>query len=53
MRNIADAIEQFIISELFANEQDRVDVKRSGKTVLCSQPDHLHPDYPLHPGTGV
>lgn len=29
MRNIADAIEQFIISELFANEQDRVDVKRS------------------------
>ena len=29
MRNIADAIEQFFISELFANEQDRVDVKRS------------------------
>lgn len=29
MRNIADAIEQFIISELFANEQDQVDVKRS------------------------
>ncbi|MDO5596833.1 MULTISPECIES: CtsR family transcriptional regulator [Acidaminococcus] len=29
MRNIADAIEEFIISELFANEQDAVSVKRS------------------------
>lgn len=29
MRNVADVIEQFIISELFANEQDAVNVKRS------------------------
>ncbi|WP_432643337.1 CtsR family transcriptional regulator [Acidaminococcus sp.] len=29
MRNIADAIEEFIISELFANERDAVSVKRS------------------------
>lgn len=35
MRNIADAIEQFIISELFANEQDRVDVKRSQLAENC------------------
>lgn len=29
MRNIADVIEQFIISELFANEEDSINVKRS------------------------
>lgn len=29
MRNIADVIEQFIISELFANDEDSINVKRS------------------------
>ncbi len=29
MSNIADVIEQFIISELFANEEDSINVKRS------------------------
>jgi transcriptional regulator CtsR len=29
MRNIADVIEQFIISELFANDEDAINVKRS------------------------
>lgn len=29
MRNIADVIEQFIISELFANDEDSINVKEA------------------------
>lgn len=42
MQNVADLIEQFIIQELFAGEEDAVDVKRSQLAEkLCCAPSQI------------
>ena len=53
MRNIADVIEQFIISELFANDEDSINVKKKpacGKAFLRAQSDYLYPNNEIYSG---
>ena len=45
MKNMADAIESFIVGQLLAASKNTV--------ILCAVPDQLCIEHPLYPGKGV
>ena len=64
MKNMADAIESFIVGQLLAASKNTVLVREQeygtgaaqrtgGPVILCAVPDQLCIEHPLYPGKGV